>query len=52
MLVASFDAHYRSVSALAWTDDNAAFISGADDGACHVWSLPMCVNRLNHAYWY
>ncbi|KAK9894991.1 WD40 repeat-like protein [Cystobasidium minutum MCA 4210] len=40
-LLASFDGHYRAVTCLAWTDDDAAFISGGDDSVCHVWSLPI-----------
>lgn len=48
-LLASFDGHYRAVTCLAWTDDDAAFISGGDDSVCHVWSLPMCVVLFFHA---
>lgn len=39
-LLATFDGHYRAVTCLAWTDDDYALISGGDDSACHVWSLP------------
>lgn len=42
-LLAAFSAHFRSVSALAWTTDDAALLSGGEDAAAHVWSIASCV---------
>ncbi|EST09927.1 WD40 repeat [Kalmanozyma brasiliensis GHG001] len=38
-LVASFDAHYRSVTVLKWTSDGAALVTGSEDARILVWSL-------------
>jgi pre-rRNA-processing protein IPI3 len=43
-LLASFDAHYRGVTCLVWTqDDDGAFFSGSEDASVHCWSLASCV---------
>ena len=34
-----WDAHYRRVSVLRFTDDGAALISGSEDAGVSVWSL-------------
>ncbi|GAC73539.1 WD40 repeat protein [Moesziomyces antarcticus T-34] len=38
-LLASFDAHYRSVTVLKWTQDGAALVTGSEDSRILVWSL-------------
>lgn len=38
-LLASFDAHYRSVTVLKWTCDGAGLLTGSEDARILVWSL-------------
>lgn len=38
-LLASFDAHYRSVTVLKWTSDGAGLVTGSEDSRILVWSL-------------
>ncbi|GAA5843175.1 hypothetical protein JCM5353_007091 [Sporobolomyces roseus] len=38
-LLATLDAHYRSISCLAWTRDGAALITASEDAGCSVWSI-------------
>lgn len=38
-LLASFDAHYRSVTVLKWTPDGAGLVTGSEDARILVWSL-------------
>ncbi|GAA6054791.1 hypothetical protein JCM3770_007436 [Rhodotorula araucariae] len=38
-LLVTVDAHYRSVSALEFTDDGAALVSGSEDAGVSVWSI-------------
>ncbi|SNX81624.1 related to WD-repeat protein crb3 [Melanopsichium pennsylvanicum] len=38
-LLASFDAHYRSVTVLKWTMDGAGLVTGSEDSRILVWSL-------------
>ncbi|CBQ67712.1 related to WD-repeat protein crb3 [Sporisorium reilianum SRZ2] len=38
-LLASFDAHYRSVTVLKWTSDGAGLVTGSEDARILVWSL-------------
>lgn len=38
-LLASFDAHYRSVTVLKWTGDGAGLATGSEDARILVWSL-------------
>ncbi|WFD32921.1 Pre-rRNA-processing protein ipi3 [Malassezia sp. CBS 17886] len=39
-LLASLEAHYRAVSAVRWTSDSAAVVTGSADARICVWSLP------------
>lgn len=43
-LLTSYDAHYRAITCLAWTNDDAALVSGSEDALLHVWSLPASVS--------
>ena len=43
-LLTSYDAHYRAITCLAWTNDDAALVSGSEDALLHVWSLPGSVS--------
>lgn len=38
-LLASFDAHYRAVTVLKWTEDGAGLVTGSEDARILVWSL-------------
>ncbi len=38
-LLASFDAHYRSVTVLKWIPDGAGLVTGSEDARVLVWSL-------------
>ncbi|GAA93774.1 uncharacterized protein L969DRAFT_43023 [Mixia osmundae IAM 14324] len=38
-LLSTIAAHFRALTALVWTDDEAALVSGGADAALHVWSL-------------
>ncbi|SPO20885.1 related to WD-repeat protein crb3 [Ustilago trichophora] len=38
-LLASFDAHYRSVTVLKWTLDGAGLVTGSEDARILAWSL-------------
>lgn len=42
-LLVTVDAHYRSISALAFSDDGAALVSGSEDAGVSVWSVGRCV---------
>ena len=42
-LLASFEAHYRAVTALRWTSDSAALVTASADSRVCVWSLPSLV---------
>ncbi|GAA6018712.1 hypothetical protein JCM11491_001276 [Sporobolomyces phaffii] len=39
LLVATLDAHYRAVTALAWTRDASCLVTASDDAGCSVWSI-------------
>ncbi|GAA5858619.1 hypothetical protein JCM8547_001394 [Rhodosporidiobolus lusitaniae] len=43
-LVVTVDAHYRAVSALAFSDDGAALVSGSEDATVSVWSIGRLLN--------
>ncbi|EPQ32107.1 uncharacterized protein PFL1_00304 [Pseudozyma flocculosa PF-1] len=38
-LLASFDAHYRSITVLRWSSDAQALVTGSEDARILVWSL-------------
>lgn len=38
-LLASFDAHYRSITVIKWTPDGASLVTGSEDSRILVWSL-------------
>lgn len=38
-LLITVDAHYRSVSALAFSDDGACLVTGSEDAGVSVWSI-------------
>ncbi|CCF54037.1 hypothetical protein NDA11_006354 [Ustilago hordei] len=38
-LLASFDAHYRSITVIKWTQDGAGLVTGSEDSRILVWSL-------------
>ncbi|KAA1080158.1 Pre-rRNA-processing protein ipi3 [Puccinia graminis f. sp. tritici] len=44
-LLASFDGHYKSVTCLAFSDDEAALVSASEDSMCSVWSIPTLVDE-------
>lgn len=44
-LLASFDAHYKSITCLQFTDDDAALVSASEDSMCSVWSLPALIDE-------
>lgn len=50
-LIASLDAHFRSVTCLEWTADERALVSASDDARILVWSLAALVDAHsgNHA---
>jgi pre-rRNA-processing protein IPI3 len=39
VLYRSFDAHYKRISALRFTDDDTALVSASDDASVNVWLL-------------
>ncbi|BGP27579.1 pre-rRNA-processing protein IPI3 [Rhodotorula toruloides] len=43
-LLVTVDAHYRSISALAFSDDGAALVSGSEDAGVSVWSVGRLLN--------
>ncbi|GAA5839005.1 hypothetical protein JCM11251_007851 [Rhodosporidiobolus azoricus] len=43
-LLVTVDAHYRAVSALAFSDDGAALVSGSEDATVSVWSIGRLLN--------
>ncbi|GAA6011507.1 hypothetical protein JCM10207_002643 [Rhodosporidiobolus poonsookiae] len=43
-LIITVDAHYRSVSVLAFSDDSAALVSGSEDAGVSVWSIGRLLN--------
>lgn len=42
-LLCAWKAHYRKVTAVVFTDDNAALISSSEDAMVHVWDFGTCV---------
>lgn len=46
-LLLTIDAHYRSVSVLEFSHDDAALISGAEDAGVSVWNVGRCVEATN-----
>ncbi|KNZ54165.1 hypothetical protein VP01_3022g2 [Puccinia sorghi] len=44
-LLASFDAHYKSITCLAFSDDEAALVTASEDSMCSVWSIPTLVDE-------
>lgn len=42
-MIITVDAHYRSISALAFSDDGACLVSGSEDAGVSVWSIGRCV---------
>ncbi|KAI9615986.1 hypothetical protein H4Q26_011238 [Puccinia striiformis f. sp. tritici PST-130] len=44
-LLASFDAHYKAVTCLAFSDDEAALVTASEDSMCSVWSIPTLVDE-------
>ncbi|PLW40295.1 hypothetical protein PCANC_11161 [Puccinia coronata f. sp. avenae] len=44
-LLANFDAHYKSITCLAFTDDEAALITASEDSMCSIWSIPTLVDE-------
>ncbi|KAG0144024.1 hypothetical protein CROQUDRAFT_645137 [Cronartium quercuum f. sp. fusiforme G11] len=48
-LLASFDAHYKSITCLAFSADDAALITASEDSMCSVWSLPAVIDEGTHA---
>ncbi|EGG03124.1 uncharacterized protein MELLADRAFT_90461 [Melampsora larici-populina 98AG31] len=45
ILLASFDAHYKSITCLRFTDDDAALVTASEDSMCSVWSLPALIDE-------
>ncbi|GAA5989796.1 hypothetical protein JCM10908_002326 [Rhodotorula pacifica] len=43
-LIVTVDAHYRSISALAFSDDGACLVSGSEDAGVSVWSIGRLLN--------
>ncbi|CAH7686694.1 WD40-repeat-containing domain protein [Phakopsora pachyrhizi] len=41
ILLASFDAHYKAITCIAFSGDDASIITASDDAICCVWSIPM-----------
>lgn len=39
ILYNAWDAHYRQVNVLRFTNDGSALVSGSDDSAVNVWSV-------------
>lgn len=39
----SWDAHYRQINVLRFTQDAAALMAGSEDSGVSVWSIPRCV---------
>ncbi|KAH9821233.1 WD40-repeat-containing domain protein [Melampsora americana] len=44
-LLASFDAHYKSITCLQFTDDDAALVTASEDSMCSVWSLAALIDE-------
>lgn len=44
-LLASVDAHYKSITCLAFTDDEAALVTASNDSICSVWSIPTLIDE-------
>lgn len=49
-LLASVDAHFRSVSCLAWTACERGLVSGSDDARILVWSLEALVDSADRVH--
>jgi len=45
VLFNSWEAHYRKVTALRFTDDGAALVSGSEDSAMHLWEISSLVDN-------
>ncbi|POY72909.1 hypothetical protein BMF94_4070 [Rhodotorula taiwanensis] len=43
-LIVTIDAHYRSVSTLAFSDDGACLVSGSEDAGVSVWAMGRLLN--------
>ncbi|GAA5944651.1 hypothetical protein JCM1841_007085 [Sporobolomyces salmonicolor] len=43
-LLITLDAHYRAISALAFTQDSAALVTASDDAGVSVWSIGLLLN--------
>ncbi|KAK4053650.1 Pre-rRNA-processing protein ipi3 [Microbotryomycetes sp. JL221] len=43
-LLLTIDAHYRAISVLEFTQDDAALVSGSEDGGVSVWSVGKLLN--------
>lgn len=46
----AWDAHYRQVSVLRFTQDSAALLSGSEDSAVNVWSVSRSTLRSINLY--
>lgn len=44
ILFNSWDAHYRQVNVLRFTQDGAALLSGSDDSGVSVWSMSRLIS--------
>lgn len=42
-LLKTWNAHYRAVTCLVFSDDDSLLVSGSEDGSIKVWSLLMYV---------
>ena len=45
-LLKKWNAHYRAVTCLVFSDDDSLLISGSEDGSVKVWSLLLYVVLL------
>ena len=48
ILYNAWDAHYRQVNVLRFTNDGSALVSGSDDSAVNVWSVSRSI-RPSHS---
>lgn len=42
----AWDAHYRQVNVLRFTQDGAALLSGSEDSGVSVWSVPRLFSHI------
>lgn len=42
----SWDAHYRKINVLCFTQDGAALVAGSEDSGVTVWSIPRFVSPV------